>query len=97
MVELVDTQASGACGGNPVEVRVLFPVPYIYYLLFFSQKNLSDLQKFDISLKFDICNTCISIDCINRIYILRRIVWKSQINLVDYDADASNPPYTRRL
>ncbi len=30
MVELVDTQASGACGGNPVEVRVLFPAPTIY-------------------------------------------------------------------
>lgn len=30
MVELVDTQASGACGGNPVEVRVLFPVPIFY-------------------------------------------------------------------
>ncbi len=24
MVELVDTQVSGTCGGNPVEVRVLF-------------------------------------------------------------------------
>ena len=28
MVELVDTLASGASGGNPVEVRVLFSVPY---------------------------------------------------------------------
>ena len=27
MVELVDTLASGASGGNPVEVRVLFSVP----------------------------------------------------------------------
>lgn len=27
MVELVDTLASGASGGNPVEVRVLFAVP----------------------------------------------------------------------
>ena len=28
VVELVDTLASGASGGNPVEVRVLFSVPY---------------------------------------------------------------------
>ena len=27
VVELVDTLASGASGGNPVEVRVLFSVP----------------------------------------------------------------------
>jgi len=27
-VELVDTLASGASGGNPVEVRVLFSVPF---------------------------------------------------------------------
>jgi hypothetical protein len=27
MVELVDTQVSDACGGNPVEVRVLFSAP----------------------------------------------------------------------
>lgn len=29
MVELVDTLASGASGGNPVEVRVLFSVPLL--------------------------------------------------------------------
>lgn len=29
VVELVDTLASGASGGNPVEVRVLFSVPLI--------------------------------------------------------------------
>lgn len=29
MVELVDTQASGVCGGNPVEVRVLFSAPLL--------------------------------------------------------------------
>ncbi len=28
VVELVDTLASGASGGNPVEVRVLFSVPF---------------------------------------------------------------------
>ncbi len=27
VVELVDTQASEACGGNPVEVQVLFSAP----------------------------------------------------------------------
>ena len=27
VVKLVDTQASGACGGNPVEVRVLSSAP----------------------------------------------------------------------
>jgi len=27
VVELVDTQVSGICGGNPVEVRVLFSAP----------------------------------------------------------------------
>ncbi len=27
MVKLVDTQVSGTCGGNPVEVRVLFSAP----------------------------------------------------------------------
>lgn len=27
MVELVDTLVSGTSGGNPVEVRVLFPAP----------------------------------------------------------------------
>ncbi len=29
MVKLVDTQASGACGGNPVEVQVLFSAPIV--------------------------------------------------------------------
>ena len=32
MVELVDTPASGAGGGNPVEVRVLFSAPFIYII-----------------------------------------------------------------
>ena len=27
MVELVDAHASGACGGDPVEVRVFFRAP----------------------------------------------------------------------
>ncbi len=27
MVKLVDTQVSGTCGGNSVEVRVLFSAP----------------------------------------------------------------------
>jgi hypothetical protein len=31
MVELVDTLASGASGGNPVEVRVLFSAPKIIF------------------------------------------------------------------
>ena len=31
VVELVDTLASGASGGNPVEVRVLFSVPLIKF------------------------------------------------------------------
>ncbi len=41
MVELVDTQASGACRGNPVEVRVLFPVPFFCPL----QKNISSAHE----------------------------------------------------
>ena len=32
VVELVDTLASGASGGNPVEVRVLFSVPLMDFL-----------------------------------------------------------------
>ncbi len=32
VVELVDTLASGASGGDPVEVRVLFSVPLITFL-----------------------------------------------------------------
>src|SRR5262245_22945096 len=31
MVELVDTQVSGTCGGNPVEVRVLFSAWLLLY------------------------------------------------------------------
>ena len=32
VVELVDTLASGASGGNPVEVQVLFSVPLMEFL-----------------------------------------------------------------
>ena len=35
VVELVDTLASGASGGNPVEVRVLFSVPLIKFKTLF--------------------------------------------------------------
>jgi hypothetical protein len=35
VVELVDTLASGASGGNPVEVRVLFSVPYNFRSFYF--------------------------------------------------------------
>ena len=34
VVELVDTLASGASGGNPVEVRVLFSVPLSKFKIF---------------------------------------------------------------
>ncbi len=37
MVKLVDTHASGACGGNPVEVQVLFSAP--------NRKTITDYQK----------------------------------------------------
>ncbi len=44
VVKLVDTQVSGACGGNPVEVRVLFSAPllilrHIPFLFDFSWKK----------------------------------------------------------
>ncbi len=39
MVELVDTLASGASGGNPVEVRVLFSVPLNYFKIVRNSSN----------------------------------------------------------
>ena len=49
VVELVDTLASGASGGNPVEVRVLFSAPFEFcnssleswrdFVLFGKEKN----------------------------------------------------------
>jgi hypothetical protein len=36
---MVDAQASGACGGNPVEVRVLSWAPFVQLYMMFNMKN----------------------------------------------------------
>ena len=48
VVELVDTHASGACGGNPVEVQVLSSAPFLNNLLQNSdllQNKIAKIQK----------------------------------------------------